>query len=82
MLWDYWEQDLDSRHAYHLNACLGQEIDRLMDFAEWYNVDREELERHDQVKPKYWKLFPYNDVDGVCQSRHAGECRYLHAIRR
>jgi hypothetical protein len=81
VLWGYWEQDLDDRHVRHLQACLGQEIDRLTDFTQYYNVTREELERHDKLRLKYWKMCPYNDPDGVCASRHSDECRYLHAKR-
>jgi hypothetical protein len=82
MLWNFWEQDLDGRHARHLNACLGQEIDRLFDLQHYYNVDRNEMYRHGHLKTKYWKLCPYNDEHGECQGNRRGECRYLHAVKR
>ncbi len=82
MLWGYWQQDLDNRHARHLNACLGQEIDRLNDLAEYFNVPKSELDRHATLKPKYWKLCPQSDDAGACRSHHAEACRYLHAIKR
>jgi hypothetical protein len=83
VMWSYWEQDLDGRHARHLNACLGQEIDRLFDLSHDYNVPEWELERHDKLRNKYWKLCPNNDPrDATCQSKFGDACRYLHGLGR
>ena len=80
MLWSYWDEALDYRHARHLNALLGQEVDRLVDLSHKYTISREELERHKTVRGRYWKLCedtcPY---DGHCQSRFGVRCKCLHA---
>jgi hypothetical protein len=73
---------LDGRHARHLQACLGQEIDRLFDLQTYFNVSRDELERHAKLRNKYWKLCPHNNEQGECEADRRNECRYLHAVRR
>ena len=43
MLWAYWDEALDYRSARHLNACLGQEVDKLVEMCHKYTISREEL---------------------------------------
>jgi len=79
-LWEFWHRGLDDREARHLNALLGQEIDKMIILATYYDIDRMELQRHSENHTRYWKLCPSNNEwDGTCDSPHAARCRHLHA---
>mgnify|MGYP000441338384 CR=1 FL=1 len=79
-MWEFWHSGLDGRPARHLNALLGQEIDKLINIVTYYNVQRMELQRHHDSRTRYWKLCPSNnDWDGTCDAPHADRCRHIHA---
>ena len=79
MLWNYWDEALEYRPSRHLNALLGQEVDRLIDMSHKYTLGRDEFERHKSINGRYWNMCPENcPYDGHCLSRHGVRCKMPH----